>query len=769
MLHRLVCLALLTATCGCAPAAAVVLTVGNGAGCMHASLQSAIDVAAMSIDDDQIRISGDPNPETALHIVNIDAAHGALTLIGGYATCSSATPTPGVRSVIHGTSPNAALSIIDVTAATLRNLEIRDGANASLGGGIAIVANRPSTIVLVDTDVRNNTLGGGVSIVRTASDITADEVRLDLRGTSGIIANSGINGGGVHCRDATVRVLDQAHIHWNLATTGHGGGLFAHDCRVELAAYMPNGVLWRNATGGSTGRGGGLYVEGAAASVAVYDTDAFDGGTTLASNRARYGGAIAAADGAQVRLYAGTLLLDNQADLEGGAIWLEPGTAAGMDTGLWVSNDIAGAPPTASARTCDTAAPGTCTMLSANRAGDVAGGTDGIGAALYIAAGDGGSAHASFRGARIGQHHGVHLLFQGAGDNHLSLNGALVVDNQTGGNIIMDFGASTSVVATTIAGNTLGTATPVYFGDTTCSAANAPPAGIRVHRSIVWQPGHGLLFALGPVQDDCFHHLIGNAFDNLPAAPDRIVTDPLFEQPGAGDYRLSLYSPALDFAPATATDVAIDRGLRAIDLPAMTNQFGPQDLGAFERSYTLEVLATVVAGSGTVTPPLQQVEYGHGAYLTPTPATSRWHPQLPFGGDCPAGVWDGERYTTGAITAPCSVEVGFRYETLLVIESDRNPIAYGEPFTLTADIDTDGSPGGRAITFRDGTTVLGTVATNSSGYAYLEVTQALAVGVHALVAEYAGDAIHLPVVSEPVLLVVGPDSDRIFVNGFDGG
>jgi hypothetical protein len=106
--------------------------------------------------------------------------------------------------------------------------------------------------------------------------------------------------------------------------------------------------------------------------------------------------------------------------------------------------------------------------------------------------------------------------------------------------------------------------------------------GTYVHLGIVWQPGHVLIASPDAPQPFCFQHLLGNDFGDLPPTAERIVSDPLFRNAAVGDYRLSLGSIAIDFAPATAQTATRDGGPRVFDFVTMQDRFGAQDLGAYE-------------------------------------------------------------------------------------------------------------------------------------------------------------------------------------------
>jgi hypothetical protein len=77
--------------------------------------------------------------------------------------------------------------------------------------------------------------------------------------------------------------------------------------------------------------------------------------------------------------------------------------------------------------------------------------------------------------------------------------------------------------------------------------------------------------------------------------------------------------------------------------------------------------------------------------------------------------------------------------TTSVIASSANPSVFGQPITVTSTVtSTAGTPTG-TVTFREGTTVLGTAALNGSGVASIDLND-LTVGSHTIAAVYAGDA-----------------------------
>ena len=755
-MRRLSVFLIAATACFATPAFANIYTVGSGAGCTHATIQAAIDAAdaASSNVADEIRLSGGSFVNQQL-TVQIEAAHGALTLVGGFATCASATPTAGARAVISGQSPvtsNPVMRVADTADLTLRNLEIRQGNG---GGGLALETGggtATSWITLIDTFVVNNlgTQGGGVRVANFNPATPPDRLRVDLLGTTKVAYNFGqVRGGGMYCLNARLNVEENAVIRENTAGVAgfagnlDGGGIYADNCHLNITSQGDpgTGALYFN-TAAMAGRGGGLYITGSQAQADFYPVAS--GMSLLVSlNRAREGGGIAAAGGAQVRMFGETVLIDNMADVSGGALWVAPGGAAGVDTRVLVQSAIVGAPEDAVA--C--IVPELCAQIVLNRAEETSG-NPAPGAVLAVADGSPGTAHVQLRGARITANEGYSLITQGLADSQVVLDGSLVADNLIGGG----FGAFSAigtdnalvVSASTITDNIYtGTGSTIFGTPVTCDPLD-DEVGIHLRRSIIWEPGHSLLFTLfDPPQASCFTHLIANDFGWLGAAADRVVADPAFENAAAGIYRPGATSPALDFAPAHATDATLDQGARVINLPTIADRLGPQDLGAYERTFSPTVTASVATSGGTANPGTQSVLFGGAAHVSVIPS-GNWHAVSLPGGNCPQGTWDQHIYTTGPITADCGVVFSFIHETSIALSASANPSVYGQNVTFTATLVGAVTPTG-SVTFRDGPNVLGSVPI--SGIAASFSTSTLEPGTHAITAQYAGDALNTPATS----------------------
>ena len=98
--------------------------------------------------------------------------------------------------------------------------------------------------------------------------------------------------------------------------------------------------------------------------------------------------------------------------------------------------------------------------------------------------------------------------------------------------------------------------------------------------------------------------------------------------------------------------------------------------------------------------------------------------------------------------------IGSRTRTTTVLTSSLNPLNYGQAVTLTAQVTATGStvPTGN-VTFKNGTTSLGTVSLDANGIATLTKTS-LPVGSDSLTASYSGDAQNGASTSPAVIQVV---------------
>lgn len=597
-----------TAECALAD---VDVRVGSGAGCTTPSIQTAINdsVAANGVTD--IKIARNATYSAQQLIIN----GRNIRLIGGFASCTQEEPDP-TRTVISGAG-GAAASVISIGGATsnvtLQNLEIVAGdaptGTAGYGGGINIHGGPHGYIVLGNTWIHDNDAGhgGGISI-NNESSMVANEVFVWLTDNTRIFSNYGAyGGGGIWCRNAKVVItgatssttgsaIYQNHTAATVNGTvinGPGGGMRIEDCSVHVATRHPDatqGTISRNVAGGD---GGGISATGERARVELYTRDGNRPTSILFNEAGGYGGAIHSESAARVRAYA-VIVSDNLSRMGGGGLAV---VSNSFDTSLiHMTHVVAGAPAT----------PGTpegiavncnrfdqCNQLSRNRAVDQTG-TARAGAAGIVISGAAGEfsqpAFMYLGGTKVSGNEGesiFRLLHNGlSGSRDLHFEGALLVGNtSTRGMIENDdteeafAGSNLVVMTTTIAGNT------IEAGDVIINYGY-----VTLQHSIIWQPGKRVLRTtssfLGPVD-----YMVVSDLEGLPASSHNRITDPLFVAPASSDYRLRLNSPAIDFAPPLTDPpgyliaATADNLPRIVDLAPVTNVFGPQDLGAYERQF----------------------------------------------------------------------------------------------------------------------------------------------------------------------------------------
>lgn len=551
------------------PVHAAIYRVGSGAGCTHSSIQAAIGAAAVSPESDEIRLSA--TLTYTQQSLLIDQVKGSLVIAGGFVTCMDNAQTAGARTVIDGTGTLPVVRIYDTRTVVLNRLDLQGG-NAGRGGGVSATGRADDVLMLSGTLVRSNQAvqGGGIAI----DSLDGGRPYLLLFGDSSVTSNSAVNGtgAGIYCRQASVQIFDTSFVALNSASFD-GGGIYADKCEVQFSTRgLAGAAVWGNVSGT---RGGGVFATGAQSHITLITVDA-NTPARIAGNEAAYGGGVALVDGADMQAYD-AVLEQNTALRGGGAVMVEATAQATDDTRFTMTASADGAPgafvPCADVEACN--------RMTANRVIDTAN-ERGPGAVAYVNAVLP-LAHVRFDGTRLERNTGTSLTRHTANFGQVVFDGAVLVDNKVAGPLLDAPGSSNSlvVVASTIAANELGAGRGVIRGAGSC-APEDDVRGTYASLDIVWQPGNALLEPLSALVSGCFLYLAANDFGALPADPRRLSVDPLFRDSGNGDYRLSLGSPLLDFAPAAPMTFTRSRTGRVVDVSFAINRFGPQDLGAYE-------------------------------------------------------------------------------------------------------------------------------------------------------------------------------------------
>lgn len=552
--------------------------VGNGGGCTHATIQAAVNTAAGNPGLDTIRIARNLTYTNQNILVEADTA--GIEFIGGYADCQTNSITlPNTQVSGAGGAAAAVFSLRGIATIFMSNLEITGGDSTSGGGGIDIVGG-PKTIALTDIRISNNQgrYGGGISARHSAPNTTELQVLID--GDSAISGNvsteSGFNfgGGGLYCENASVYVYGGSYLLAN-SSANYGGGIAASGCAVEIGSVgLLGGVLLNNFAARD---GGGLYASLGRSVVSIYTADPQQPATIIGNTAGEDGGAIKVFTNAQVSAYD-VIIQDNVAQ-RGGAIALEDVDGSPSVTRFLMQGTTLGAP--ASARNC--ARRERCNRISGNVAQNGNGNAT-PGAALFITAGNDFTANAILRSTRIDSNSGQTLV-DIVLDGDASFDGALIEGNALTGPLFDTSGPNDEnlvIAASTIAANSIGAGQPVINARNVCAIEAGGYRGTHLYRSIIWQPGHPLIAMSGAPNLACFQYLLANDLGVLPASTANGVGDPLFVNAAAGNFRLRLTSPAIDYAVAQPANSTRDIGPRVLDDPTIANEFGAHDLGAYE-------------------------------------------------------------------------------------------------------------------------------------------------------------------------------------------
>ncbi len=587
---------------------AAIFTVGNGAGCTHGTIQSAINAAHSVAGADTVRLTRSLTYEPEANTINTGQE---LTIEGGYATCDQVNPDT-TNTIVSGAGGTHA-PVFTITAPTGALIRLR---RLTISGG----------------DVDASGVGGGIRF-------EGDGI-LDIENSS-ITQNTAGFGGGIYARgtgsNAELVIGPKVLIAGNTARYD-GGGIYSSE--LEMSMTAPGSALFNNkAIGVSSssytgGYGGGLYLHAGDRDSYAYIGSGLAGIGAIAQNSARYGGGVAlggkSSDDSSSRLELWMFTTDparparigsNSASINGGAF--HGRSFKGMFDGSVLSNVklwnvliednrapdgavayLGGDEPTlgyaVSARLeFNTSAlpPGAvpcavgaaCGVIRGNVAADINGGlTDGaiirgetssvvnLGA---IAGGDGAPPHA---GVIINGNQGGRLYYDGGEMGSFHVGNVLIHGNQFSQEMIRLSDRGLVVADSTIADNSIS-AGHLF---TTFNAE------VIVRRALLWQPGVTILSRSGGTMavDHVMASEINSIGGNFGGGGDcgggacAILANPYFVDPQHGDYSLRAHSPAIDMAQAIPGD---DRDLsgrpRDQDLPHTFSDNGVRDLGAFER------------------------------------------------------------------------------------------------------------------------------------------------------------------------------------------
>lgn len=588
--------------------------VGSGAGCNVATIQAAINSASPVNGITNIKISR--NLTYTGQQLNITSRN--VRLIGGYANCTQIDPDT-TRTVVSGAggSANTVITVLGTSGAVgFYNLEIIAGDevtnNTGKGGGVAIGGGPHALIYFENTWIHDNQAGYGGGIwVENENSSNANDVFVRIGDNTRIYANYGAyGGGGIWCRNAKVNMTGSVNatigtaIYQNTTAgtvnstviNGSGGGIRAENCVMNIATRSNISLLGTISQNIAGGNGGGISVSGERAKINLYTQDAGRPTSIVQNEAGGVGGGIDIGSSATVNAYD-VIVGSNTARVGGGGISMfdnddDPAATVVMTHSLVGAPNVAGSPEGVAVN-CN--ATQHCNRISGNAA-IATNGTRQPGAAARVSADNtiatnGSRAELTLSGTEISSNEGESLvrLYLG-GDNSFSeaqLDGTLVIGNIVTGTLLHNpddefrFVGYLGIINATIAGNTIGGTDVIRTAD-----------NYRLRNSIVWQPGKRVLNVLNASASAAkIDYLLASDLLGIPASTHNLVADPQFVNAVTGDYRLRLGSPAIDYAPLF-TDLSsvtyrgtADNLERVVDLGSVSNEFGAQDLGAYERQF----------------------------------------------------------------------------------------------------------------------------------------------------------------------------------------
>ena len=523
-------------------------SVGQCGAVVHASAASASEMAPP-----RISLIGDDNIDQAV-----------VTITGNSHVTLANFSISGARDTSFTTNDGGGIVFLNYGSLTLDNIELWNN-YAGNGGGIAVLANggHADLVIGANTVIHDNTAqfdGGGIYL-------HGDVHLLMVQDQSAVYAN-------------TARGKDAG----NNDNGGYGGGLYLAGGRADIGSpglsgcatsvCPPQGAAIAD-NQGAWGGGIAVFSDGVRDGVAVAFTTDPSRPTTLAGNIATaHAGALYVNSAYAMGHHAAICLVET--NLEGNQA---PLSALGLleSAALYVNADPSGicaaaSLPALGARDCDAAV--SCNAWSANQDTAVAGDE-------LLRANN--SDLVADRFAMTGNQAGFGILTLSNEPHLMRISNCLVADNhfKTAAAYIDD--GTFTIDGCTFAGNTLvGNRFFTLYADANSSAV------VNLTRSIVQGDADDkTALYVGPSTLHANYNLLSD-LSTVSGGNGNFSADPDFLDPDHGDYHLSYYvssqpySPAIDYAPASGSQIDLDGHTRHFDMLGIPNQYGPVDLGAYE-------------------------------------------------------------------------------------------------------------------------------------------------------------------------------------------
>lgn len=553
-----------------APACAAVVTVGTPTGpagsglCACATIQCAFDQVASLGGINTVRITRSAT-YAAQNARLVLVAGEDVTVEGGYATCdqaaADATQTP-ISGAGGGADTVLEFELAAGAVARLRRLEVRGGDESlgttvdcgGFGGGISMVGG--GQLRIEDSTIRDNSAGCGGGIYARGSGANLGLVL----GRNVVVSgnHAAQNGGGIMLEDMKMTMDEPGTIvRQNQAPAG--GGLFLQHAEASIGAGVPVvGSFYAN----RATYGGGVYVAESRLTMATLDAAA---PAAIVNNAAgSSGGGLQIVTRCDGGIFGGCVTGPSTAELSGGAR-LDGNTAPqGAAAYLGVTGDAI--PRSGTLRVSDGSI-----VRNATRQLD---GTPTDGAILYLGDNDHDQPALQLLRVEMRDNDGGEAI---RSSGHLDIAQSLIAENIARIALVRAVGAGggSDVFASTLAGNVIG-------GGAVLETA----IDFTLRDSLLYQPGKTSLLRTGGTRT--VENVIASEIASLYDIPCCGIGqgDPQFWDPAApagGDFRLHPASPGVDRVGAIDGVTDLDGLARSVDLPAVGNDAGPRDLGAYER------------------------------------------------------------------------------------------------------------------------------------------------------------------------------------------
>ena len=499
--------------------------------------------------------------------------------------CHAATTQPLVT--IDGS--NTAGSVLTITGNSniiLRDLTITRGAASASAGGGGIQFDGTGSLYLDTSTVSLNYAGygGGININGNGGAAT-----LTLGANSLVLNNEAqYDGGGIRLTgQARLFALQpQTLIAYNQAPNGNGGGIaVVGPARADIGSAGYNGapVIEFN----SAAYGGGIAAAASgtsSAEVRAFTVDA-NNPVQISNNSASHTGGgvylkpyISGTDHGDATFCAFDYRIDSNIAQEGTAIYSDLDTTSGADAGGTVElNGSADcgpeSPPTLGSVPCT---PGVACNTMNNNVAEDSGNNPTPGSTILL---QDQSLMAFGNRLIMRGNQGAHAIR--AFDSQIGITNCLIADNTLTAEMIriendggdVDFFYLTDLDGCTIVNNS-NQGAPVIYSAHRLTLTNS----IIDEESIVT-----LNYTANPA-DLNVSYVLSNDTSTLQGGTGVIQGAPTYVDAAGHDYHLQATSIGIDYAPATG-GYDLDRVPRDVDLAPVPNNYGPRDIGAYERQY----------------------------------------------------------------------------------------------------------------------------------------------------------------------------------------